>query len=453
MVSSSCPLKGLGCRLAADGSQCGSSEHEFETRKSQCTEFASRCLPARLDPDECHSIMLQRVVPAVGYPMAVTRFTPNQCQQLNSAINRVLLPKMKINRHMPLAVIYSPLRLGGLNWPSFQVKQDCDSILTLIKHLRHDEIMANDIKVALSAWQLASGLCTPFLETVTPTLPYLGDGWLPHMRNRLAAMEGTIWIEDQWCPQLQRSGDQAIMSAFMSIPGITKSILQSANYVRLYLRVITLSDLTNIQGTHIPSAHLNGEWRCSSNLHWPDIPKPPRKLFALFRSLLCKATAQRTRSLHMTTPLYLDKALGGWVSAQRHVKHTMYRTLSQLFQHNDSGDYTVYTQETSQRFVYTTTSQILPSTAHPTTATVENEYAYTHHPYIRIPTPSTDSHHRQEWSFTSTDTRHAGSDGSVDAISGERASAYCVHTGSTTVTGAVKFPTSEFSTSFRSELE
>jgi hypothetical protein len=85
---------------------------------------------------------------------------------------------------MPLAVIYSPLRLGGLNWPSFQVKQDCDSILTLIKHLRHDETVANNIKIALSAWQLASGLCTPFLETVTPRLSYLGVGWLPHMRDR-----------------------------------------------------------------------------------------------------------------------------------------------------------------------------------------------------------------------------------------------------------------------------
>ena len=59
MVSSSCPLKGLGCQLAVDGSQCGTSEHEFEARKSQCTEFATRCLQARLDPYECHSIMVQ----------------------------------------------------------------------------------------------------------------------------------------------------------------------------------------------------------------------------------------------------------------------------------------------------------------------------------------------------------------------------------------------------------
>jgi hypothetical protein len=376
MVSSSCPLKGLGCRLAVDGSQSGTPDHEFETRKAQCTEFAARCLPARLDPDECHSVIVQRVIPAVGYPMAVTRFTPNQCQQLNSTINKVLLPKMKINRKMPLAIIYSPLRLGGLNWPSFQVKQDCDSILTLIKHLRHDETVANDIKVALSAWQLVSGLCTPFLETVNPQLTYLGEGWLPHMRDHLSAIDGNIWIEDQWSPQLQRQGDKSIMSVLLTIPGITKGILKSANYVRLYLRVITVSDLTNIQGTHTPANRFNGGWRCSSSLHWPDIPKPPRKLFALFRSLIRKAVAGRTSSLHMAAPLCLTSTLGSWPPTTRHTKYEFFRTPTQLFHFTDTYTYTVYTQASSHRFRHTTTSSLLPSNAHPTAATIDNDLAF-----------------------------------------------------------------------------
>ena len=47
----------------------------------------------------------------------------------------------------------------------------------------------------------------------------------------------------------------------------------------------------------------------------------------------------------------------------------------------------------------------------------------------------------------------SGSDGSVDILSGDRASAYCVQVGGRRFVGARKFPPSRYSTSYRSELE
>lgn len=67
-------------------------------------------------------------------------------------------------------------------------------------------------------------------------------------------------------------------------------------------------------------------------------------------------------------------------------------------------------------------------------STMTLHFAFCHHPHLLTATPTHDSHRRQEWSFHSTDTRHAGSDGSVNMVTGERASAYCVHTGSVTIT-------------------
>ena len=45
------------------------------------------------------------------------------------------------------------------------------------------------------------------------------------------------------------------------------------------------------------------------------------------------------------------------------------------------------------------------------------------------------------------------SDGSVNIISGNRASAFCVQVGGRQFGGAVKFPPSRYSTSYRSKLE
>ena len=45
--------------------------------------------------------------------------------------------------------------------------------------------------------------------------------------------------------------------------------LKQANTVWLYLRVVTITDLSNTKGTFIPNGMLNGDWQAGSNLKWP----------------------------------------------------------------------------------------------------------------------------------------------------------------------------------------
>jgi hypothetical protein len=177
------PNKGLGCHLAPNAAQHGSDKHEYEVRCSQAHKLANNVLPVHTSPHETYNLMHGRTMTSIGYSAAVTRFDQQQCRKLNTIVNRVLLPRMKFNRHMPHAVIYSPIDKGGFAWPSFQVKQDTDSILTMIKHLRWNGTVGKDILVVLSAWQLASGLVQPLMYGVECDLPYLGVGWITHMRD------------------------------------------------------------------------------------------------------------------------------------------------------------------------------------------------------------------------------------------------------------------------------
>ena len=66
------------------------------------------------------------------------------------------------------------------------------------------------------------------------------------------------------------------MEAFNAIPGITQAKLQRANAVRLFLRVVNMADLCDVQGTHIRDGMLQGDWQASSNLKWPYQPLPPK---------------------------------------------------------------------------------------------------------------------------------------------------------------------------------
>ena len=190
-----------------------------------------------------------------------TTFSTKQCNSLNTAINSTFLNKLGLNRHTPHAILYAPLSRGGLNYPSFQIKQDQQGLLTMLKHFRWNQTVGRDMLTVLSAIQLISGLCDPIMEDTATDLSFLESGWFLHCRERLNKLHATMWIEHQWTPPLRRWGDQSIMKAFTLIPGISKAQLRKANFCRLWMRVITIADMCNICGTTIPGNRLNGKWQ------------------------------------------------------------------------------------------------------------------------------------------------------------------------------------------------
>ena len=213
--------------------------------------------------------------------MPVTSFTKDQCKQLNTIMDEVMLNKYQLNRKMPNAVVYSPYNKGGMNYPSFLVIQDQMRIMNLLKQLRWNKTVANDFLVTLSAVQFTSGLCEPiFMETSTD-LSYVPQGWILHLRSRFNEWGGQMWIEHQWTPDLQRIHDSSLMKAFSELPGATKQKLEKCNMCRLYSRVITVSDISDERGTHIPWKKISGDWKANSTLQlWPTMPKPPSKYWS-----------------------------------------------------------------------------------------------------------------------------------------------------------------------------
>ena len=91
------------------------------------------------------------------------------------------------------------------------------------------------------------------------------------------------------------------------------------NNVRIYLRLITIADLANAQGTHICYGMVDGTWQSGSDLNWPKIPCPPRPHWALFwkclRETFCKNTPIHQPARYS---MELDEELGKWKAVPRH---------------------------------------------------------------------------------------------------------------------------------------
>jgi len=115
-------------------------------------------------------------------------------------------------------------------------------------------------------------------------ISYLSAGWIPHLRARLAALDERTSIESAWAPHLQQRNKDPIMEVIADCKGLTLKEKQLANKTRIWLRVICISDLADMEGIGIAwdrlpdkySAISDGKWE------WTNQPTPSIKHWSAF---------------------------------------------------------------------------------------------------------------------------------------------------------------------------
>ena len=266
---------------------------------------------------EARQALEQRLIPKLSYQLHLTSFNKAQCQKPDSVIRPTFLSRMRLNRNLPIAVAHAPLKFGGMALPESFALQTQVQVPYLLRQLRWDKTVANDTLVTLDTLQLQTGFVSPIMKYTDGSADYVGHSFFLELRQRLSEIDTSLWIEKAWAPKLQRDGDEALMERFCDIPGITTGQLVKVNDVCIYVRMVTISDLTNPQGTHICDGMLGGsfQFQAGSDLYWPETPCPPEDAWAVFRKCL-------RQTFCTNVPIYqpkrfsmkLDKRLGGMAS-------------------------------------------------------------------------------------------------------------------------------------------
>ena len=141
---------------------------------------------------------------------------------------------------------------------------------------------------SLDAYQLASGFVSCVMLIPTIQITYLSAGWIPHLRMRLSALDGCLSIEKAWVLHLQQQDDDSIMEVIADSKGLTPKEKQLANEMRIWLRVICILDLADVEGVSIAWNRLTGKWRgiSAGNWVWPNQPTPSHEHWSAFRRCL-----------------------------------------------------------------------------------------------------------------------------------------------------------------------
>ena len=409
------PNVGLGFNLCLDGNQLPHFQATLKKIQILCHSAAA----SHLSEGETLQLLRQRLIPKLGYALHGTSLTQKQCTTIDRCIRPVFLPRLRLNRNYPLPLVHGPLDFGGMELPDTHTLQDQVQLKYLIKQLRWDKTVATYFLVALDSAQLCSGLTTPLLENTEKDICYLSSSYIIDVRARLHMIGATLWIEKAWTPALQRVGDRSLMEAFISIPGISRAALRQANTVRLYLRVVTLADLTDVNGKYIPADTLDGEWQAGSDLKWPFQPKPPSKFWRVFRYCIkiafCKRITGYVRAQHS---MQLDDELGRWLPVKRNTWFTVYRTRDALIWRKDE-DTTLQAMTKSAApgcYQFSHYSDGVPLNSHPIKCQRMDETLWTQRPFLlgttrQLRTPP--GHVVHHMSRDASDAVTLGSDGSL----------------------------------------
>ena len=129
--------------------------------------------------------------------------------------------------------------------------------------------------------QIEAGISEPLLENPHIHLSYVTPSWVMSVRQFMYQHNVTVTLTDMLKVELRGKTDTCIMNPAL-LTHYTPIQQKDINLVRLYLQVITLSDMTTSDGVDVCSDMLNGVRRPGQHIRsktWPrqEAPTAPQK--------------------------------------------------------------------------------------------------------------------------------------------------------------------------------
>lgn len=270
-------------------SPTGDETHQLQYLQSIINAWGSKTSTNKLPWNLARIAVKSTVGRSLSYSLAATAFTEQQCKILQRYILNETLGKMGIVRTASSIIAVAPTTLGGFGIISVEISQLSQHIAFLLQH--GPTVESNTGKLLRSTLEynaLETGypgdpLCIPLVTYTTPqtwisnTLHFMAK-YNIQIRSDITGLESWISQDTYIMEQLNDYG--------------TVNTLRTINKVRLYLRVVTFSDLITSDGKHFDKNLIQG-MRSTGNPNpsfyrylWPDVPSPSKAEQAIWQAAL-----------------------------------------------------------------------------------------------------------------------------------------------------------------------
>jgi hypothetical protein len=252
------------------------------------------------------------------------------CRYIKAPALAALLPKLHINRHAPRVVVFGGKIFGGLGLKDYFIDQGYQQLRYLVGHIKLNDDVGQQFLILLSYVQLLTRTSTSvFHQPYQLFKPWTEHTWVSTLWEFCTALKLSITFEDPWLPTLSRTHNIFLMEEALRLH-LATHILQDINQCLIFLQVITLSDITTVDGRYLLPEAIQGlpiQDRLN-NLTWPHQQHLPPRSWTHWRTFLqFFCTGNRLR-----TPL------GAWINMPHQRWRWYYNSADSLLYHQLSDD-------------------------------------------------------------------------------------------------------------------
>jgi hypothetical protein len=247
-------------------------------------------------------------LPSIGYSLPVSHLSFPQLNKLQQSIVPVVLSKMGYCSNTSRTLTCLCSSYGGIDFRDLRLEQGIGQITFLIRRLFTPGQVCELLNIILSWFQFCASVGNPVFLQPDWQLPHLEGHGLVCIRNFVAYIDAALELTKTHVKPLQRKGDKFLMDRTCNSGLFSPAKLKRLNYCRLYLNVLTLSDVTDAKGTQFAPGILDGirsVQQSTSKGPSATQERPSNETWALWRRLL--------HIFRNKDQLFLP--LGSWISS------------------------------------------------------------------------------------------------------------------------------------------
>jgi hypothetical protein len=192
----------------------GKLTSQFKTSKEKAKLFAGGILQSRMHHYNATTAYNLYYLAIIGYMLAATQFSINQCKTIKSPVSCATLKKMSINRNVSRRVVFGPKHMGGMALMHLHVLQCIHRTKYLIGHITNNDGVGKLMRICIEAIQLEVVTFEPFFFLPNSLHGYtlVLISWINEIWFFNELFTGTIKISNTWLPHPQRESDQAVLT-------------------------------------------------------------------------------------------------------------------------------------------------------------------------------------------------------------------------------------------------
>jgi hypothetical protein len=137
--------------------------------------------------------------------------TEQQCQYIQAPVLEAILPKLRLNRHSPWAVLFASPRYGGIGLAENYADFGYGHLQYMMGHLKMKDDVGAMLLCLITHTHLQVGSTTPFFRLAYPAdAKWIDSTWVTDLWKFTHRTRIQIEIKHQWTPTLTRQHDAVI---------------------------------------------------------------------------------------------------------------------------------------------------------------------------------------------------------------------------------------------------